>query len=428
MKNNKQKESQNKTAFFKRKSTRVIAVIILLLVALRLALPYIVLKYANKTLAEVDGYYGHVSDIDIALYRGAYKIKNMYLHKVDSVTKMESDFFESRQIDLSIEWEALIDGRIVGELEFQDPKIKFIKEKVEPKDIKNDTSDFRELLKDFMPLKVNRFEIFNGTIQYIDPTSKPKVDIQLDNAHVLAENLKSVKDTALLPATVSAYANIYRGKMILNMKLDPLADKPTFDMNLELKETFLPDLNDFFKAYGKLDVNKGVFGLYSEVASKQGKFIGYVKPLIKDLDILGAEDRKDNILQQIWEAFTGAAGQLLKNQSKDQVATKIPLKVTFKDADANIWVAIIEILKNAFVQALQPSIDQEINIASVNNKSSDSLKEKVIGGDSPVEEPEKKEEKKGFLKNLFNKKDKEKNDDKKTEEDKKENDDKKKDK
>jgi hypothetical protein len=350
----------------------------------------------------MNGYYGHIEDIDLALYRGAYKIKNMYLHKVDSLTREESDFFESRIIDLSIHWKALFQGKIVGELEFEDPRIKFTKDKVEPKQIRNDTADFQKLLDDFMPLEVNRFEITNGVIQYIDPTSKPKVDIQMDNTHVVAENLKSVKDTSLLPAYVEATANVYRGTMTLNMKLDPLASQPTFDLNLELKDTYLPDLNDFFEAYGKLDVNKGVFGLYSEIASKQGKFVGYVKPLIKDLDILGKEDRKDNILQKLWEAIVGAAGQALKNQRHDQVATKIPIRGTFKEAKTNIWIAVLEILKNAFIQALQPAIDKEINITSVNK--SQTLKEKITG-EKPKEDNNKN--KKGFFNKIFNKDQKE---------------------
>jgi hypothetical protein len=402
----KNKTSEKKKSFYKRRSFKIILIIFIILAALRVALPYIVLHYANKTLSHMHGYYGHVYDIDIALYRGAYKIKDIYLHKLDTLTHQESDFFDSRIIDLSVHWKALLDGKIVGELEFEDPRIKFIKDKVEPKQIKNDTADFRQLLDDFMPLEVNRFEITNGVIQFIDSTSKPKVDIQMDNVHVVAENLKSVKDTALLPATVNATANVYKGTMQLNMKLDPLEKKPTFDMNLEVKETYLPDLNNFFKAYGKLDVNKGTFGLYSEIASKHGKFVGYVKPIIKDLDILGAEDRKDNILQKMWEAFTGMVGQIIKNQRHDQVATKIPLQGTFKQADANIWIAVIEILKNAFVQALQPSIDQEINISSVNKTPT--LQEKITG-EKPKEQDQSKEDqknKKGFFNKIFGKGDK----------------------
>ncbi len=56
------------------------------------------------------------------------------------------------------------------------------------------------------------------------------------------------------------------------------------------------------------------------------EFTGYVKPLIKDLDVLGKEDRKDNLLRKLWEAIAGGAGKLFENKSKDQVATKFPLK------------------------------------------------------------------------------------------------------
>jgi hypothetical protein len=349
----------------------------------------------------MNGYYGQVKDIDLALYRGAYKIKDIYLHKVDTVTSQETEFFEAKLIDLSIQWEALFDGKIVGELEFQDARLRFTKDKAEPGEIKNDTNDFRKLLKDFMPLKVNRFEVINGVIQYIDEGSKPPVDIQMDNTHIIAENLKTEKDESLLPATVFAEANVYQGHLTVNMKLDPFAKLPTFDMNAELKETHLPDLNNFFKAYAKIDVNKGIFGLYTEIASKQGKFVGYVKPIIKDLDILGIEDRKDNILQKAWESITGLAGQALKNQRYDQVATKVPLKGTLDDTQANIWYAVMEVLKNAFIQAIQPSIDQEINISSVNAEQG----EIKLDGEG---EKEKKEEKKGILNKLFNKKDKEK--------------------
>lgn len=65
--------------FLKTKKAKVLLVLLALLVLLRLALPYIVLRYANKTLANMEGYYGHIQDIDIALYRGAYTIDSLYL-------------------------------------------------------------------------------------------------------------------------------------------------------------------------------------------------------------------------------------------------------------------------------------------------------------------------------------------------------------
>jgi hypothetical protein len=145
------------------------------------------------------------------------------------------------------------------------------------------------------------------------------------------------------------------------------------------------ELNEFFQAYAKIDVNKGNFGLYTEVAAKEGKFKGYVKPLIKNLDVLGKEDRDDNIFRKTWEGIAGAAGEIFENQSEDQVATKIPFEGSLKNPDTNTWEALIQILQNAFIRAIQPSIDQEINIQTV---------------DPP------KKEKKNFFQKLFRKKDK----------------------
>lgn len=389
--------TKTKKKFFLRKPVKILLIVLAILIVVRIILPYVVLHYANKTLANMKGYYGHIEDIDIALIRGAYKIDSIYLNKVDTVTKKQTDFFRAEMIDLSIEWKALFHGSIVGELVFEKPVLKFSKDKVEPKDLRNDSTDFKKLLDDFMPLSVNRFEINHGRIQYIDQFSSPKVDVNMTDVNVLALNLKNSYDsTTLLPATVTADADIYEGTLDFNLKLNPLADKATFDMNTELKGTNLVLLNDFFKAYANLDVNKGTFGLYAEAAAKNGSFTGYVKPIVQSLDIYGPEDKDDNIFRQFWEAMAGGLSELLENQPKDQFATKIPFEGKLDNPQANIWVTITNVLKNAFVNALQPNIDGEINIGSVDKK---------------------KKEKKTFLQKVFGKKDEDKKDAKKEDKD-----------
>ncbi|MGE5382843.1 MAG: DUF748 domain-containing protein [Omnitrophica WOR_2 bacterium] len=367
--------------------------IIALLIIFRLFLPGIVLHYANNSLARLDGYYGHIDDIDISLYRGAYQIDNIYLNKIDTVSGKKVPFFNADLIDLSVEWRALFDGRIVGKLIFLNPTLIFTKDKSEPKDVQKDTTNFKQVLKDLMPLKVNRFEVKGGSVHYKDENSKPKVDLKMESVYILAQNLSSVKDTALLPATVTASANVYKGTLTFDMKIDPLADDPTFDLNAELKNTSLPEFNEFFKAYAKLDVNKGTFGLYTEIAAKDRKFIGYVKPVINDLDVVGPEDRNDNLLRKLWENIAGTVGKLLENPKKDQLAAKIPIKGNFDKTTIGTWYAISTVLKNAFIQALYPSLDYQVTIANV--------------------EAQKPEKKKGFFEKIFNNKDDKKDSDKK---------------
>jgi hypothetical protein len=260
---------------------------------------------------------------------------------------------------------------------------------VEPHDVRKDSSQLKSTANHFMPLDLNRFEIRNGRIQYIDENSHPKVDVTLTHAHVVGTNLRNSYDSsALLPATIKAQGDVYEGKLSFNMKINPLAKEPTFDLNAELLNTNLVKLNDFFKAYAKVDISHGTFGLYTEAAAKDGRFNGYVKPVIKDLKVLGKEDKHDNILRKIWEGFAGLLGNAFKNQPHDRLATKIPFEGDVHKPNTDVWYAIGEVLKNAFVRALEPSLDQDINIATV----------------AAAPKEKEKEEKKGFFRKLFGKK------------------------
>lgn len=381
-----------------KKSYKILIGVVVVLIILRLILPYVVLHFANDRLTKVKGYYGHIEDIDIALIRGAYTINDIYLNKRDSVTNEQTDFFKAKAIDLSVEWAALLHGGIKGELVFDFPVLIFTKDKTEIGNVKDDTTDFRKLLKDFMPLQINRFQVNNGEIHYVDYTAKPKVDIAMKNANVLALNLSNVTDeTKELPSTVTANAQLYEGSLDFSMKLDALAEQPTFDLNAGIKNTNLVLLNDFLKAYGNFDVNKGSFGLYTEMSAIDGKFKGYVKPIIKDLDVVGAEDKDDSFFHKLWESLVGGVGVIFKNQRKDQVATKVTIEGNFKDPKIGTWNAVWEVLRNAFVQALIPSIDHEININSVKTddpKDQKNFLGKIFSESKPDEKEQRKQERK----------------------------------
>ena len=345
---------------------KIIIGIVVLFIVIRLILPFIVLQYANKTLATMKGYYGHIENISLSIYRGAYNINNIYLNKVDPVSKKQTSLFKAQDIDLAIEWKALFHGSIVGKLRFSSPVLIFTKDKVELGALSKDTTDFKKLLKSFMPLNVNRFEVNNGSIHYVDQSSTPPVDVSLKKTRIVALNLSNATNNkVLLPSTVTAHALVYEGTFDLNVQLNALAENPTFDLKAEIKNTNLVLLNDFLKAYGKFDVDRGTFSVYTEIAAKSGKFKGYVKPIIKDLKVLGPKDKNDSFFQLLWESIVGGAGFVLKNQKANQVATKVQMEGTFKNPQTNTIAAIVEVLRNAFIQALMPNIDYEININSV---------------------------------------------------------------
>jgi hypothetical protein len=357
--------------------------ILILLIIIRLLLPAIVLHYANKTLANLKDYRGHVEDIDISLYRGAYQIDGFYLNKYDSATGKQSEFFKIARTDLSIHWSAIMDGKVVGEITFFSPILLFKKDKTEIQEVAKDTNDFRKILKSFMPLKVNRLEIHKGSIHYLDETASPKIDLFLSETEAVATNLRNSEGTnEKLPSTLKAKAKTYGGTINLDMKLDGLKKQPTFDLTAEIENADLTQVNDFFKAYGKFDISAGTLGLYTEFAAADGKFKGYVKPLIKGLKVLGPEDKKDKFPQKAKEAVFGLVGKAVTNPKKKQVATKIDIEGTFKKTDVNTGEAIWELLRNAFIEALMANVDNEINIESAE------------AADGKVDKP-------GFFKRIF---------------------------
>lgn len=345
-----------------RKLLRIVGVIVGLLIILRIVLPYIVLNFVNNRLAHINGYFGHVDDINIALFRGAYVVKDIYIDVVDTSSQKQTPFFASERVDVSIEWKSLFMGEVVSELVFVNTLLRFTEDAAEPNELKNDSNDFRLMLKTFTPIKVNNVEVFGGKIQFIDNSVTPAVDIFLDNAHVLASNLSNVEDTTLLPATIKATADVYEGKLDFNMRINALAIIPTYDLNAEIKNANLQKLNTFFKAYADFDVSKGNLDLYMEIAANDRKYIGYVKPVIKDLDIVGSEDRKDSALRKLWEGLIGVVGDILENPSADQVAAKVPIAGAFGDQTIGVWYAVLSSMRNGFIQAIYPALDQQVSI------------------------------------------------------------------
>lgn len=71
-----------------------VAGLLVVLVALSIALPYLVRNYLNDKLANMGDYRGHVTDVDLALWRGAYKINGLEIIKVDG--KVPVPFVKAR--------------------------------------------------------------------------------------------------------------------------------------------------------------------------------------------------------------------------------------------------------------------------------------------------------------------------------------------
>lgn len=369
----------------KHRKRKIIISIILLLVVIRLLMPWGITKYVNKSLSELEGYTGKIDDVDLSLYRGAYQIHGLNIQTV-SEKDGKTPFVSIKTIDLSVEWKALLDGAIRGEVVVDEANLNFIATPTPGEVVTGEETDWTVLVTDLMPLEVNRFEIRNSKISYIDNFVQPNVDIYFNEFNALALNLSNSKDVkdALPSSIVVNSKTIGEGTFKADMKINILKVVPDFDLNAQLENVNIPALNDFFKAYAGVDVEQGTVSAYSEIALIDKELTGYFKPVTKDLKILKWSKEDGGLLGKVYEAIVGLGANIIENQSKDQVGTKIPIKGNIDNVQIGVWPTIFGLLKNAYLNPLKKEYDKTIEVDEEGNlietdKKKDKKDKKILG-------------------------------------------------
>jgi hypothetical protein len=355
-------------------------------VAARLALPYAVKDYANRKLAGLQAYEGHVGDIDIHLWRGAYSIDGIEIAKKGS--SRPSPFFKARRVDFSVEWRNLLHRRVVAQAAFDSPELNLVQAQNEKESQLGQGEDWRARLEELFPFRFNTVQVTNGTVRFLAPGIQTRDAITARHVNGHVSNLTNVIQTGK-----ETFADFRIEGQVLDGapayvagSVDAFAKQPTFDVNMEVKKVQLPQVNPWLREYIKADAEAGRFELYLEMAAADGKFKGYAKPILEDVDIYRSGEPEKNPLKRVWEGFMDFAANVLENKDAKQVAARIPFTGTIKDPDTSLFATMASVLRNAFVSAFARSLEGSITLRDV--------KENLAGIDPNKDQVKKKGEKK----------------------------------
>lgn len=346
-----------------KKRYKILIGILALIIVVRMLLPIFVKKYVNNLLANLDGYTGSITDVDLALYRGAYRIDSLYIYS--TTQDLGRPFFKTDGIDLSISWKDIFKGSIVGKVVLETPELNFVAAKSEADSIDTgENVDWTEPIKSLLPININLFTIENGRINYIDDYSDPKVNVYLQSIYFKVDNIRNVNDDENpLPSVYSLSAvSIGDGNLRADGKANLLREIPNFDLDFKFEKADLTALNDFFKAYAWFDFERGDFNLYSEMALVDSTLDGYFKPIMNDIKVLDWQNEDEGFFNKIYQGVVGGALQILKNHPEDQTATRVQISGTLSHSEIGVIPAIIELLKNAFIKPLQKDIEERIMV------------------------------------------------------------------
>jgi hypothetical protein len=338
---------------------------VLLLVAARIALPYLVEDYANKRLAALDSYNGHVGDIDIHLWRGAYSIDDIEIVKTGASRPVP--FFRSDRVDLSIEWRSLLRGSLVSEASFLGPEVNLVQGKNAKDSQLGKEENWHARLEELSPFRFNTIEVIDGTVRFLAPGINTRDAITARHVNGSVSNLTNVLDTGKETfADFQATADVLDGAPAkVAGSVDAFAAQPTFDVNLEVKKVQLPQVNPWLREFIKADAEAGKFELYMELAAADGKFKGYAKPILQDVDLYRSGEEAESPLRRFWEGFLDFAANVLENKDADQVAARIPFSGTLKNPETSLFATIASVMRNAFISAFARSLEGSITLRDV---------------------------------------------------------------
>lgn len=327
-----------------------VAIALVLAVALRMAAPTLVTGEINRRLQSLGAYRGHVADVDLALWRGAYVIREFTIEKADS--PIEEPLLSVPRTDLSVQWRALLRGEVVADAMLTSPVVTFVHRTEDSQ--YGEGTDWRAELESLTPIRVNRVEIRDGRVTFLNPDARPPVDVFLSGVDVVVADLTNVResDAPVFTGLEASATAMSHAPVELRGRFDPLQTPPQFDLNLDLRDLDLTRLNPLFKAYAGVTAERGTFSVSAEAAAAEGAFEGYVKPLLDGAAFVSAEDFRERPLGALWDAVVGALSELFENQARNRLGTRVPVGGKL-DPKIELWPAVGGVIGNMFDALLQ---------------------------------------------------------------------------
>ena len=250
----------------------------------------------------------------------------------------------------------------INQFQLDDAKIDYVHSAVtKPKEVQR-VKKAAETVKDAhhstVRVKVEQGKIRNSEIGFVNKATSPDYRVFLTDMDVELENLSNrlEEGTGTLKITGKFMGS---GPTVMNATFRPEKPRPDFSLNAKIVKTNVSAFNDVLRAHGGMDTHQGTFAFFSEMTVKDNQIRGYVKPMLKDVEVYDAEQDKDKALtNKVWEAVAGGVLGIFENKPRDEAATVTDLSGQVENPQADTWQVVGKLVQNAFFKAILPGFER----------------------------------------------------------------------
>jgi hypothetical protein len=209
-------------------------------------------------------------------------------------------------------------------------------------------------------IKARRVRIADGSFGVVNTSAKPDYRVFMSDMDLEIMNFSNQFREG--PAHVNLKGRFMgSGETNASATFRPEKKGADFTVKIAIKDTRMRTMNDLFRAYGNFDVSEGRFSLYSELAVQNNTVSGYVKPLFRDVKVLDKRtDREKSAFRKLYEGLIGGILNLFENVPREEIATETPISGTVKNPEAGTWAVLVNLVQNAFFQAILPGFEGSI--------------------------------------------------------------------
>ena len=356
----------------KRKKLRLhpmLVVCLLLLVAIRIMLPFFLLRQLNAKLGALEGpFCAHVTDLDLRLITGTYWLQGVELFTREKPgAKCEKKVMTVEEAKLSLAWTQLLKGKARLRVILQapevliDPLIEAFQAQPAGQATENLGKGAKETWDALIPWRLDALRIHSGRALFL-LFGQGGISAPIEQVEAEATGIESNRETAQ-PVLFRVKGNVFDSSALVAAGSFTLGEAAArWDVDFSAEQVDLTKANPFLFNRVPMTFTTGRVELFGEAAGKGEGADGYVKLIFSNLDVVSSREKWKSFKQAIVEVVSSLFFIVVKNPKVDTVATELVFKKSGAAFDIDWGGALARSVSHSGGKRVQPGVENRLEL------------------------------------------------------------------